>query len=383
MSAYQNKLQDTLYHINNGNENLGFRMLVDAVLDTANMPNFDACIAIADWHDQNEQDIATYLKKCIDLITTLQGQAIHIDIDKTALVQAKNIVKQYGKNSFLLGPINIEIYAGQLIGLVGENGNGKTTLLRMLAKELSITEGKISYPFANKKLDDYTLRTRLTYIPQRTAKWYGKVKDNLKLTATNYGIAPHENEQWVLMMMIRFGLWKFRNHAWEELSSGYKMRFELARTFLRKPKLLLLDEPLANLDILSQQLILEDLKLMGKSLSNPLGIVLSSQQLYEVEKVSDEVVFLQNGKPSSFNNLKNNDEPNNLVVELEIDNTKEELIAALQNIEINEIKLLGSNYYIDVKNTTTKVFLQTLLMHNITVKYFRDISLSTRRFFNK
>ncbi len=359
-------------------------MLVDAVLDTNNVKHFNECIALANLQEQNENDSTAFKQSCIALLETLEKEKINIANTDNVLVSVRDIKKIYGKNNFELGPVSIDIVAGQLIGLVGENGNGKTTLLRILAKELSFTEGEIDYPFENKKIDDYTLRTKLTYIPQRTPKWFGKVKDNLKLTCAHYGIKPEENEQWVSMLMIRFGLWKFRNHGWDELSSGYKMRFELARTFLRKPKLLLLDEPLANLDILSQQLILEDLKMMGKSLSNPLGIILSSQQLYEVEKVSDEVIFLQNGKPSSFNNLKSNDDEDNvLVVEIEIDNTKENLVDAIKQLEVQEIKLIGSNFYIEIKNTNAASFLQLLLQNNITIKYFRDISLSTRRFFNR
>jgi ABC-2 type transport system ATP-binding protein len=147
---------------------------------------------------------------------------------------------------------------------------------------------------------------------------------------------------------------------------------------------LLLDEPLANLDILSQQLILEDLKLLGKSLSNPLGIVLSSQQLYEVEKVSDEVIFLKNGKPSSFNQLKNNqtNTPHRLIVEIEIQHTKEELVQALQQLEVVGIKFIGSNYYIEMENCTSNEFLQALVHASIPVQYFRDISFSTRQFFH-
>src|SRR5690606_29231484 len=108
-----------------------------------------------------------------------------------------------------------------------------------------------------------------------------------------------------------------RNHQWSELSSGYKMRFELARTFLRKPKILLLDEPLANLDVLAQQLILEDLKNLSQSISNPLGIVLSSQQLFEVEKVSDKILFLKNGAPIYL--AEANEESKELMTILEID----------------------------------------------------------------
>jgi ABC-2 type transport system ATP-binding protein len=252
----------------------------------------------------------------------------------------------------------------------------------MLAHDLALSEGQIHYRFHTGG-DEYDLRSQLIYIPQRTPKWHGKVKDNLMFTATHYGIAPEQNESYVLMMMIRFGLWEFRNHSWNELSSGYKMRFELARTFLRRPKLLLLDEPLANLDILSQQLILEDLRMLGKSIQFPLGIILSSQQLYEVEKVSDEVVFLKQGKPSSFNSLKeDNTEENLLVIELDIVNSREELLAALEGLAIKELKLLGSNYYIEMQGTQMTEVLLRIAQANIQVNYFRNISTSTRRFFN-
>ena len=383
---YQQKLSEIKYQFNTANDNLGFRMLVDAVIDTSNINIFNQCIALANWQEQNDNDTEGFKTRCVEILHTLEKEEFPLNQSHTLLASAKEITKVYGNNKFELGPINIDISAGQLIGLVGENGNGKTTLLRILAKELSFTEGEIQYPFSKNKMDDYALRTTLTYIPQRTPKWYGKVKDNLKLTCTHYGIKPTENEQWVSILMIRFGLWKFRNYSWSELSSGYKMRFELARTFLRKPKLLLLDEPLANLDILSQQLILEDLKMMGKSLSNPLGIILSSQQLYEVEKVSDEVIFLQNGKPSSFNSLKAIDNvvaKQILVVELDIANSKEMLQAALQTLQVEQLKLIGSNYYIEINNTEVSTLLQLLLDNNITIKYFRNISLSTRRFFNR
>lgn len=71
------------------------------------------------------------------------------------------------------------------------------------------------------------------------------------------------------------------------------MRFELARMLLRKPKILLIDEPLANLDILAQQTILDDFRNIAGSPYRPIAIVLSSQQLYEVEKTSQQVVFLK------------------------------------------------------------------------------------------
>ena len=114
------------------------------------------------------------------------------------------------------------------------------------------------------------------------------------------------------------------------------MRFELVRTLLRKPTILLLDEPLANLDVLAQQLILEDLKNISDSVSNPIGIILSSQQLFEVEKISDKVLFLKNGKPTHLSSAnKQKDESTLTVMELDSSASKEELYSALKNYEVS------------------------------------------------
>ena len=159
------------------------------------------------------------------------------------------------------------------------------------------------------------------------------------------------------------------------------MRFELARTLLRRPKVLLLDEPLANLDILAQQIILEDLKFLSQSIRNPFGVILSSQQLYEVEKVTTEVLFLEQGK------LKIQGDTNDLegdftIVEIDIENTKEELLTALSNIEIKQIKFNGGSYiaYFDDR-ISMNMILSEIGKSSLKVKYIRDISKSSRRFF--
>ena len=76
-------------------------------------------------------------------------------------------------------------------------------------------------------------------------------------------------------MVARLGLWEYKHLKWSELSSGYKMRFELARTLLQEPAVMLLDEPLANLDVLAQQVVLDDLKSFARSLTRPIAMILT------------------------------------------------------------------------------------------------------------
>ena len=222
----------------------------------------------------------------------------------------------------------------------------------------------------------------MVYIPQRTAKWYGSLKDNLKFVLSNYGISSEENETRVLMMIARLGLWNYKHLKWSELSSGYKMRFELARTLLRKPELLLLDEPLANLDVLAQQVILEDLKAIANSVNHPIALILSSQQLYEVEKVSDKVIFLKNGQYKNNENADNLASDNQLIIEIDTSNSREDLLETFKNFKLEKLNFNGGVFVAYfAEETELYQVISALGNTKIQITYLRNISNSTRRFF--
>jgi ABC-2 type transport system ATP-binding protein len=277
-----------------------------------------------------------------------------------------------------LGPINLDIKTGEIIGLVGENGNGKTTLLRSLCGELHPTSGTINYQF---QYDDlYDLRTKLVYIPQRTDTWRGSMYENLEFTASCYGYSPEENNLVVDLVITRLGLRKFRKHYWNNLSSGYKMRFELARMLLRKPKILLIDEPLANLDILAQQTILDDFRNIANSAFRPIAIVLSSQQLYEVEKTSNQVVFLKRGSQKNLNT--ENDVAKNCIIEFESSLNLSDLKQAFTALELISLEQNGGTFIATFpENIQMNDFLKVVINQSIPMTYMRNISNSTRRFF--
>lgn len=355
------------------------KRIIDFTLDTEAIQFYKQTTAFLNWFDHNSDSVEVK-EKLNQLLQDLYKVLIVKTIQPhQTIISIENLQKNYNSN-FNLGPIQLEIKSGEIIGLVGENGNGKTTLLRSICRELEPSSGKINYQFSYD--DGYDLRTKLVYIPQRTETWRGSMYENLEFAASCYGYSAEENNLIVDLVITRLGLRKYRNYNWSGLSSGYKMRFELARMLLRKPKILLIDEPLANLDILAQQTILDDFRNIANSPFRPIAIVLSSQQLYEVEKTSNQVVFLKQGKQR---NLKSEDAiEQHFIVEFESDepllSIKQKLeVLGIENIEQNGGTLIATfPLTVDINQ-----FMKALIDQQITIKYLRDITHSTRRFFIK
>lgn len=375
------QLQYINKHIQQNDFDIAYRKLMDFVRDTNDMSFFQKIIELTIWKESSNFIEVEFKNRLNFLISELNPFDYVPEIKRKLIVELEDLYKTYKRNNFSLGPINLTLEKGEIIGLVGENGNGKTTLLTILAQELSFDKGKLEYYFHDIPKDTFESKTKLAYIPQRPNKWYGSLQDNLKFVLSNYNTPPEEIDLRVLVIIARLGLWQYKDLNWNELSSGYKMRFELARTLLRKPEILLLDEPLANLDIMAQQIILEDIQLIATSSKNPIALILSSQQLYEIEKISDKVVFLQQGGMLNTENQDKTDDE--VVIELDTKESKEKLEQVFQDLDLKNISFNGGVFVLYFKEKTPQSeILFRLAQRKITILNFRDISNSTRRFFD-
>jgi ABC transporter, ATP-binding protein len=382
MNKHQLRVQEALQYFAQKDIGLAFRKLLDCAADTQQMSIYEKAIALTDWKEKHPAEVETLIEKATVLLREIADCKVTELPTETAVLVAEEVRKHYALGRFQLGTISLSIKKGQVYGLVGENGNGKTTLLRILARDLSYDSGVVKYYFTERPKNDYDLRTKLIYIPQRTEKWYGSLKDNLKFTLSSYGIPAEENELRTLLMIARLGLWQYQHLDWNALSSGYKMRFELARTLLRQPEILLLDEPLGNLDVLAQQVILEDLKMIANSVNHPIALILSSQQLFEVEKISDKVIFLRNGQYTDNAEATTTEEAMPLIVEIDTTNTREELMAVFKAFALEKLNYNGGVYVAYFRpNTEYSAVLEALGKAKIDLTYIRNISASTRRFF--
>jgi len=308
------------------------------------------------------------------LVAKAEAKPMHIGV----LVHANGISKRYNRGNFSLKPFNLDIHCGQIIGVVGENGNGKTTLLRCLAGQLATDQGSIHYSLLNDP-DHYAVKNHVVFIPQRIPRWFGQLKDNLHFSAALVGITGEWNSLLVDFMLERFGLTQFAHLNWNQISSGYRTRFEIARILLKRPKVLILDEPLANLDINAQQTLLTDLKFLTKSSFNPMGVILTSQQLHEVEKIADNVLLIRDGN-CVYRTGDEIQQALGYAFEIEISSDRDALIYALNGYHY-QLSFNGGNYTITSQHHQVPELLKVLINNGVHIRYYRDITTSTKRLF--
>jgi len=381
----ENEIVKELYgYLQHQDYSLAQRRMLDACLDTGDASLIADSIAWSKAYrdferlpDKKEFPASLFqdAEKLLEKIASANGPS---GKDQKPLLDAHSISKTYRKGNFSLQTISLQLQTGDIMGVVGENGNGKTTLLRCLAGQLALNTGNIHYALLQHP-DNYSIKQHVAFIPQRIPKWFGKLKDNLHFAASVAGIYGDTNTRMVDFMLERLQLSNYANLTWNEISSGYRTRFEIARILLQKPRLLILDEPLANLDINAQQTMLTDLKFIAGSLHHSMGIILSSQQLHEVEKIADTVLFIKQGA-GIFKSNASTKKADSFVLELETNASRDQLLQVLGDGAV-QVQYNGGYYTVSSSLHTSQEMIQKLVNQNIALSYFRDITYSTKRYF--
>jgi ABC-2 type transport system ATP-binding protein len=302
------------------------------------------------------------------------------------VILLRGVSKAFPTNRFHLKNIDADFKLGEITGIVGPNANGKSTLMRIAVGEIKADKGDLTYPYfekANPKLKWDTLKHLIAYVPQELPSWQGNLKDNLRYEAALHGILGTENELEVEYIIERLGLTRYKNAGWSQLSGGYKLRFALAKALIWKPLILVLDEPLANLDVNAQTLVLNDLKDLAHSFLNPIAVLISSQHIHEVEHVADNIIVLEegeikyNGKRSEYG-LTNNYN----IYEFSCTVSPKDLESFFTQIPSAKMRSHGYYYSLKTDKTVdTQAVLTVFQAHKIELDYFRDISRSVKQMF--
>lgn len=207
------------------------------------------------------------------------------------IAEVENLTKAYGRITALKN-VNLRVRRGEILGLVGDNGSGKSTFLKLLAGQVFPTEGEVRLFGASTERELARQRRRVGtmieapgFYPQLT------VERNLEYYRIQKGIPGKELVKEVLQQI---GLYDRRKTCGKQLSLGMKQRLGLGIALIGEPELLLLDEPINGLDPSGIIEMRETLHRLNSEKN--ITIILSSHILAELEQLADEYCFLDRGR---------------------------------------------------------------------------------------
>ncbi|MBE5957061.1 MAG: ABC transporter ATP-binding protein [Lachnospiraceae bacterium] len=213
----------------------------------------------------------------------------------TALLECNNLTKRYTSSKTALNHINISLPAGRIIGLLGPNGSGKTTFLKLAAGLLSPTEGEI---LIHGQKPGPATKAMVSYLPDRTYfDSFRKVKHLLDFFETFYADFNKEKALHLLNdLSIR------PDDRLKSMSKGTKEKMELILTMSREASVYLLDEPIGGVDPAARDYILNTIL---TNYNENATILISTHLIQDIESVLDDVIFIKNGELVLYDSSEN------------------------------------------------------------------------------
>ncbi|HIB69044.1 MAG TPA: ABC transporter ATP-binding protein [Phycisphaerales bacterium] len=208
------------------------------------------------------------------------------------MLKADSLVRSYG-DFRAVDDVSFTIESGQIVGLLGHNGAGKTTIMKMLTGYLEPDSGSVSLDGTPIEDDLNQFQSSLGYLPESLPVYQEmSVLDYLDYSADLKGIAGDDKLSEVKRVIHETGIQEKLESPISELSRGYKQRVGVAQAILGKPKLLILDEPTNGLDP-SQT---EQMRKLIRDISKKATVILSTHIMQEVDALCDRVLILKSGR---------------------------------------------------------------------------------------
>lgn len=208
-------------------------------------------------------------------------------------ISIRGIVKRYGALTAVDG-VSFDVPAGEFFGFLGPNGAGKTTTISALVGLAKLDAGRISL-FGHDTVTDWRAARRLIGLAPQEYNFdrYLSIRDILIYQAGYYGLKPREVRDRADMLLERFNLTDKAKDPYSRLSGGMKRRLTLARALIHSPKILILDEPTAGVDV---ELRLELWQLLRDLNADGMTIFLTTHYLDEAEALCKRIGIIESGK---------------------------------------------------------------------------------------
>jgi ABC-2 type transport system ATP-binding protein len=213
-------------------------------------------------------------------------------LGEPGMISVKNLEKRYG-DLMAVKDVSFEVNRGEIVGLLGHNAAGKTTIMKIITGYLEPTSGKVTVGNVDVLTDRLAVQKQIGYMPEN-APLYGEMlaQEYLLMMAELRGIAPDQCVKAVAAAATAAGVEKVLTQRIATLSKGYRQRVALCQAIVHQPAVLILDEPTNGLDPV--QII--EIRHLIKKLAEKSTVILSTHILPEIEAVCGRVLILIDGE---------------------------------------------------------------------------------------
>ena len=209
-------------------------------------------------------------------------------------LEIKNLIKTYATGVQAVKGIDLTVEQGDFYALLGHNGAGKSTTIGIISSLVNKTSGSVKVFGYDLDTQKTQLKQQIGLVPQEfNFNQFEKVVDVLTQQAGFYGIPLKEAKVRAEMWLKKLDLWEKRTHLTRELSGGMKRRVMIARALMHNPKLLILDEPTAGVDIELRRSLWDFLRELNQQGTT---IILTTHYLEEAENLCRNIGIIQHGK---------------------------------------------------------------------------------------
>ncbi|HLO16998.1 MAG TPA: ABC transporter ATP-binding protein [Anaerolineales bacterium] len=215
------------------------------------------------------------------------------------MIQLVDVTKRYD-DTIVVDRLNLQIDSGEIVGMIGHNGAGKSTTLKMIAGLVEPTSGHVQVMGHNMQKESIKVKGRIGYLPEESSLYEAMTaRQYLLFFSELYHMPRRKALQRIDQLLDSLGLAE-KNKLTGEFSKGMKRKTAIARTLLHDPDLLILDEPNSGLDPLTSFFIINYLKTLKREGKT---ILLSAHNLFHVESICDRVGIIKNGKLLIFDKM--------------------------------------------------------------------------------
>jgi ABC-2 type transport system ATP-binding protein len=207
------------------------------------------------------------------------------------MIQVEHLTRRYGDFT-AVDDVSFRIQRGEVVGLLGHNGAGKTTIMKMMTGFLEPTGGSIRIDDLEIGRDTRAIQARIGYLPENCPVWPDMtVIDYLDYEATLHGVPAERRGRAVAEAIRRTALKEKADASINTLSRGYRQRVGVAQALLHSPDIIILDEPTNGLDPTQ----IRHMRELIRELATSATVIVSTHILQEVQAVCERVLILRAG----------------------------------------------------------------------------------------